>query len=144
MDTPNESEVSAVLQMKSGVAGTFHVNADTLTRDQANFAIYGTEGALLLGDPNQFGCPVRLIRQPGGPEDVTELAFTHGYSEESRGLGAADLAIAVLNSTASRTDCQMAVHVLDVLSAMLQPGTFHHIESSCMRPSPMPVNGFNS
>ena len=46
MDTPNESEVSAILRMKSGVAGTFMVNSDSVREDQSFFAIYGTKGIL--------------------------------------------------------------------------------------------------
>lgn len=93
---------------------------------------------LLLGDPNQFGCPVRLIRQPGRLEDAEILPFTHDYAMESRGLGPADLAQAVLKGGRPRTDKQMAVHVLEVLSAMLKEGAFHTIESTCVRPEPMP------
>ena len=42
ISTPNESEISAVLVLKSGVAGTAHVNGDSVIQDQHFFAIYGT------------------------------------------------------------------------------------------------------
>ena len=55
MDTPNESQVNAVLQFENGVTGTFHIDADSVMEDQAYFTIYGTKGILMLTDPNQFG-----------------------------------------------------------------------------------------
>ena len=54
MDTPNESQVNAILQMENGVTGTLHIDADSVTEDQAYFTIYGTGGILFLTDPNQF------------------------------------------------------------------------------------------
>lgn len=140
MDTPNESEVSAILRMKSGVAGTFMVNSDSVRADQAFFAIYGTKAILYLTDPNQFGGDVMLLREP---EDLREplqpekLKPVNPYSEESRGLGAADLADAVQTGRKARTDAEMAVHVLDVLHAMLESGktgAFVAVESGCERP----------
>ena len=44
IDTPNESEISAVVELKSGVCGTAHVNNDSVLEDQHFFAIYGTDG----------------------------------------------------------------------------------------------------
>ena len=61
MDTPNESQVNAILQMENGVTGTLHIDADSVTEDQAYFTIYGTGGILFLTDPNQFGGEVRFL-----------------------------------------------------------------------------------
>ena len=143
MDTPNESQVSAVLRMKSGVAGTFMVNSDSVRADQAFFAIYGTKGILYLTDPNQFGGDVMLLREP---EDLQKplirekLEPVNPYFEESRGLGAADLAEAIRTGRRARADAEMAVHVLDVLHAMLvsgETGSFVTVESHCERPEPL-------
>ena len=72
IDTPNESEVSAVLTLRSGVSGTAHVNADSVIEDKHFFAIYGTKGILYLPDPNGFGGEVLLqpnwaYDQPSAP-----------------------------------------------------------------------------
>ena len=137
MDTPNESEVSAILRLRSGVTGTFNMCADTVGQDQASFSVYGTKGILRLGDPNQFGCPVRL--KQGDREEELPVSFPH--SRESRGLGAADLAEALLTGRRPRADKSMALHVEEVLSAILESGeTGHFVEiaSRCDRPAPMP------
>lgn len=143
MDTPNESEVSAVLQMKSGVAGTFMLNADSVTADQARFAVYGTEGILYLTDPNQFGGDVLLQKNSMDPfhgPALQKLTPVNSYSGESRGLGAADLAEAVLTGRAPRASMELGMHVLDVLSAILKSGTegkFEEVHSTCVRPEPL-------
>lgn len=60
MDCPNESQVSAVIQLKSGITGTFHIDTDSNMFDEAVFTIYGTKGILHLSDPNQFGGEVKF------------------------------------------------------------------------------------
>ena len=60
-DSPNESEVSAILRMRSGISGTIHLNGDSNTREEANFVILGTKGMLYLSDPNAFGGTVRFL-----------------------------------------------------------------------------------
>ena len=60
-DSPNESEVSAILRLKSGITGSLHLNGDSNTREQANFVILGTRGMLYLTDPNAFGGTVRFL-----------------------------------------------------------------------------------
>ncbi len=143
METPNESEVSAVLQMKSGVAGTFMVNADSLMEDRAWFAIYGTKGILYLTDPNQFGGDVMLLRESpdfAKPPVPEKLKPVNPYGQESRGLGASDLADAVLTGRKPRASKEQAVHVLDVLHAMLESqktGAFVQVKSGCERPEPL-------
>ncbi len=143
MDTPNESEVSAVLQLKSGVAGTFMVNADNVMADQAYFAIYGTKGILYLTDPNQFGGDVKILREPEDfrtPSVPEILPPVNPYGDENRGLGAADLVDAIVNGRRPRASKELAVHVLDVLHAMLESGksgAFVQLESSCERPKPL-------
>ena len=46
-----------------------------------------------MGDPNQFGAPVYLQKPLCEP---VEFPFTHGYQENSRGLGAAEMAWSIL------------------------------------------------
>ncbi len=140
---PNESRVSAILQMASGVSGTLHIDADSVVADQAYFAIYGSEGILYLTDPNQFGGTVRL--QPnasdwnGLPAPV-ELWSCAGYGDNARGLGPAEMADAILTGRKNRASKEMARHVLDVLAAILaggEKGAFADIASACERPAAM-------
>lgn len=143
MDTPNESQVNAVLQLENGVTGTFHIDGDSVTEDQAYFTIYGTKGILILTDPNQFGGQVRFLPNSPNPAERKEpsvLQSVNEYSDNSRGIGPADLADTILNGTPLRPSAEMAYHVHEVLNAMLEgdtSGRFTHIRSSCGRPEPL-------
>lgn len=143
MDTPNESIVSAIIELKNGVSGTFQINNESVLADQAFFAIYGTKGILYLCDPNQFGGQVRLLKQNFGFDKAPEEVFlpnTHRYSSNSRGLGPAEMAYAIRAGKTNRANSDLAFHVMDVLNALLvgsHAGSFETITSTCERPEPM-------
>ena len=127
MDTPNESQINAVLQFENGVTGTFHIDADSVMEDQAYFTIYGTKGILILTDPNQFGGQIRFIPNAPDSADRKEPSVLPGvneYSDNSRGLGPSDLADTILNGTPLRPSAEMAYHVHEVLNAMLEGGGY--------------------
>jgi len=143
MNTPNESELNAILQLKSGVSGTIMINADSILPEKTYFAVYGTEGILYLPDPNQFGEDVLYMPNwKGGdiPPASQVLSPVNPYEDESRGLGAADMAEAILTGKMPKASKELAAHVLDVLSALKQSsekGCLISIESDAERPDPL-------
>ena len=147
MDTPNESEISAVLTLQSGVSGTAHVNCDSVIEDQHFFAIYGTKGILYLPDPNGFGGEVRLqgnwsYDQPPVPPRVLESGF--GFTDNARGVGPAELAWSIRAGRPCRASADMACHVLEVIDAIIESGrtsAFVDIASSFQRPAPLAEGG---
>lgn len=140
MDTPNESQASAVLQLRSGVTGTLHMDNDSVMHDQAFFAIYGTKGILYLPDPNQFGGEVRLLPRetaPGRPAEPVVLWQFTPYGDNDRGLGPAEMAEAIAAGRRNRASKEMAAHVQEVLEAVLAGGSegrFVDVRSSFERP----------
>ena len=121
--TPNESIVAAILELENGIVGTIHENNETIMEDRADFAVYGTRGILLLGNPNQFGDPVRLLRaDPGKPLEHETLEPVPGYSGNARGLGAADMVEALRSGGPNSASKEMATHVLEILEAMERSG----------------------
>lgn len=145
IDTPNESEVSAVLTLASGVSGTAHVNADSVIEDQRFFAIYGTKGILYLPDPNGFGGEVRL--QPNwahdeAPAPARTLECPFGYRDNSRGVGPAEMAWSIREGRPARANADMACHVLEVIDAIIESGrteAFVKVDSRFDRPRPLGV-----
>lgn len=126
LETPNESQVSAVLQLKSGVTGTLHIDADSDRKDEAYFRIYGTKGILTLTDPNRFGGDVvfsPVVMNPVKPADPVVLEPVNMYKENSRGLGVSEMAAAIGEGRTPRADKSQALHVLRVLSGILAGGT---------------------
>ena len=148
MNTPNESEVSAIIQLANGITGTLHINADSNFADEAYFYIYGTKGILVLSDPNQFQGEVRFIPQPekefwkhGEPVVLPNFG---PEGENLRGIGPSDLARAVLSADVCRPSMELAYHVQEILSAMLAGGAngaFLDIVSTCDRPEPLERRG---
>lgn len=143
MDTPNESQVSAVVQLKNGICGTFHIDTDSNAADRAFFAIYGTKGILYLTDPNQFGGTVKFLPNDldfRKPQELVELWNFSQYGDNCRGIGPAEMADAILSGRKNRASKEMACHVLEVLTAILRgggSGAFIDILSSCDAPEPM-------
>lgn len=143
--TPNESEISAVLTLRSGVSGTAHINNDSVIEDQHFFAIYGTRGILYLPDPNGFGGEVRF--QPnwaydGRPEPALALANAFGFTDNARGVGPAELAWSMRAGRPPRASADMACHVLEVIDGIIESGRtdrFVPIESTFERPAPLAV-----
>ena len=119
----NETRVSASLRMRSGVTGTLMLDGDSISRDETIFRIYGTRGMLELGNPNDFGQPVRIFIPPADPRTPAsreELPFVNIYSEDSRGLGVAAMAKAILQKKKNPVDAELLVHVLEILTAILE------------------------
>lgn len=141
MDTPNESQVSAILQMRNGVTGTFHIDSDSNTFGAPFFAIYGTKGILQLPDPDEFGGKVLFLPNTTDAEaqPVTLWQFTP-YCGNSRGVGPAEMAQAIAEHRRNRASKEMAFHSLEVLNAILsggEGGSFVQIQSDFIRPAPL-------
>ena len=80
------------MQLAGGV--TANLIASFEARDQyiCDVAIYGSEGVLLLPDPNAFGGSVRLKRGRGGWEDVP---YASRGAADARGIGLHDMVEAI-------------------------------------------------
>ncbi len=134
------THVVSVLDFVSGPIATLVTSFDVADKYSRSVTLFGSDGTLTVPDPNTFGGPVQLLR--GGEDDGSEVSLTHGYIENSRSLGAADLAYAIRTDRPHRANGEMAFHVLDVMHAILDSSrTGRHIElnSSCQRPSPLPA-----
>jgi len=138
VETP--THVAGILEFASGAVGTILTSFDVQASALPPIEIYGSRATLAVPDPNTFGGPVRIRRN--GKAGWEEVALTHGYAENSRGIGVADTAYALRSGRAHRANGEMAYHVLDVMQAFLDSsleGRHIQIESTCSRPAPLPV-----
>lgn len=144
---PNESQVMAVIELENGICGNFVVNGDSIGTDLADFKIMGTEGVLKLSDPNEFGGEIELIPNGCRCEDAPKnriLDYGFAYTQNSRGVGPAEMARAIRTGEKNRAGKEMAYHVLDVINQMMessQSGRFETVESTCSRPAPFDDGG---
>jgi predicted dehydrogenase len=132
------THLAAVLDFASGAIATLVTSFDVWAAEVPRLEIYGSEGSLSLPDPNTFGGPVRTK----GPGDDTwqDVPVTLPYTDNSRGLGLADLAAALRAGGPHRATGDMAYHVLEVMHAVETASrTERHvtIASTCERPAPV-------
>jgi hypothetical protein len=91
-------------------------------------------------DPNSFGGPV-LVRRAGAA-DWSEIPLTHGYAENSRSVGVADMAYAQRSGRPHRASPELVYHVLELMHAFgdsSAQGKHVDLESTCQRPAPLPL-----
>lgn len=110
--------------------------------------VFGTEGMLILPDPNTFGgisphpmqqvgTTVRLRRGDG---DYEQIPLCYGFTENSRGLGLADLARCIRTGGTPRITPESSLHVLEMMEGTLEAartGQYHQMRTVCCQPEPL-------
>lgn len=141
-----ENIVTAIMKYKNGVLATVHFNSENIIDEQPILTIYGTEGILFMGDPNQFDSPVYL-QKPFGEKVL--FPFTHGYLKNARGVGAAEMAWSLRQGRPHRASKEMAFHVFEQVHGMIssaRSGEKYVMTSSFEKPAALPSgyldNGF--
>ena len=135
VETP--THVVATLEFASGAVATLITSFDVWAHHLPNLEVYGTDGSLQCPDPNTFGGPVRVWHP--GTEAWQEKPLLPGPTQNSRGLGVADLAEAILSNRPHRANGEMAYHVLDIMHAILESaasGSAITLTSTCSQPAP--------
>jgi predicted dehydrogenase len=113
IDVEVPTHYAGTIDFASGAVGQIVTSFDVYgVPPFSPIVVFGTEGTLAVPDPNGFGGPVRLKRGNGEWEDV---ALTHGYTDNSRGIGAADIAAAVQTGRPHRVNGDLALHVLEAM-----------------------------
>lgn len=138
IDVEVPTHVAGIMNFENGAVGTIITSFDIWGANLPRIEIYGTEGTLSVPDPNGFGGPV-LIKKSTCNE-FREVSLTYGYTENSRGLGIADMAKAIANGTDHRANGHLTYHVLDVMHAFHDASNQEkHItlKSTCSQPKPL-------
>jgi predicted dehydrogenase len=138
VNTP--THIAGLMEFASGAIGTIITSFDIWGHSLPRIEIYGTEGSLSVPDPNSFGGPVMIRR--AGEKEWADVPLTHIYTENSRGIGVADMAYALRSGRAHRCAGEMAYHVLDLMHAFLDSAREQRqieIASTCARPALLPL-----
>ena len=91
----------------------------------------------------RIGAPVYLQKPLCEP---VEFPFTHGYQENSRGLGAAEMAWSILAGRDHRASKEMAYHVFETMHGIMtsaETGSFCQLQSTFQTPAALPA-GYRS
>ena len=138
VDVP--THVAGIMDFASGAVGTIITTFDVWAAELPRIEVYGTEGSLSVPDPNTFAGPVRIRR--ASETEWSEVPLTHGYAENSRGMGVADMAYALRSGRPHRASGELAYHVLDIMHAFhdaSREGRHIELESTCEEPASLPV-----
>jgi predicted dehydrogenase len=130
--------VTGSLTFASGAIGTIITTFDVWGSQLPRIEIYGSEGTLLVPDPNTFGGPI-YYSKPG--MNWTEVPLEFGYRDNSRGIGVSDMCRVLLEGGVQRAHGDMAYHVLDIMQSIHDSNNSDKIltlDSTCSRPEPMP------
>lgn len=133
------THVTALLDFVAGPVATLITSFDVWQTTLPRIEVYGSEGSLIVPDPNTFGGPIRLWRP--GADGWRDMPLSHSDAVR-RGVGVADLAHAIRSGRAQRASGEMAYHVLDIMQAIEESsaGDRHiQIESRCRQPEPLPM-----
>jgi predicted dehydrogenase len=138
VDVEVPTHVNGILHFQSGAVGTIATSFDVWASRLPRIEIYGTEGTLAVPDPNTFGGPVLLWRAG----EWKEVPLSHGYIENFRSIGAADMAYAMRSGRKHRASGDLAFHVLDIMQSIYDAAAQEKtvaLTSTCERPAPLPL-----
>ena len=140
MKVESPTHVTGILEFANGVLCQFVATSDVHPTKLPNIEIYGTEGSLRLPDPNYFPGKV-LLRTPDG-DDFVEVECKHPYNQDSRGVGVADMAVAIAHRRPHRAAGEMGAHVVEIINALHKSsdeGRRIDLRTTCPQPEPLPV-----
>jgi predicted dehydrogenase len=144
--------VNGVLSFVNGANVTVTTSWDVWKHCRVPFEIYGSEGSMLVPDPNFFGGDP-MLSEGGGDWTPIDIS-THPFGKPNRStnagaqvadyriIGLLDMAAAVRDNRPHRAGGDLAMHVLEVLCAFEQSSTegrHVQIETLCDRPEPLPL-----
>jgi len=134
------THVAGLLNFKNGAVGTIITSFDVWGANLPFIEIYGTEGSLSVPDPNTFGGKVAVLRKES--KEWKEVPLTHGYAENSRGIGVADMAYAIRTGRKHRANSDLTYHVLDIMHGFHDSSNsdaLYKLQSTCERPQALPM-----
>lgn len=133
------THVAGLLHFVNGAVVSLTTSFDVWQHRHGPIEIYGTEGSLVVPDPNRFGGTVSLARRR---EPWMDVPLSHGFADGNfRILGLVDMARAIRSGRPHRCNGDVAFHVLEIMEALgrsSETGRRIDIASRCERPAPLP------
>ena len=132
------THVSGTLAFANGAVVQITMSFDVAGHKHVPLEIYGTEGTLIVPDPNHFGGQIEFMAKGGEWELVaTDQPYADG---NYRSIGLADMAQAIVENRPHRCSGDLALHVLEVMEAFQrssESGQVVAITTPVERPAPL-------
>lgn len=133
------THAAGTLEFVSGPVVTIVMSFDVAAHRHRPIELYGSEAAMSVPDPNNFGGDIEIARAGGAWESV---ATEHAHADGNyRVIGVADMAHAIRADRPHRASGDLAFHVLEVMEAIQRSsdeGVHIAIESRPERPAALP------
>ena len=152
VNTP--TNIHALLEFQQGATITLSASWDVWAHKHRNIELYGTEGSLILPDPNFFGGQLEIAGREGEftPVPIADHAFgrpneihgKEGWVANYRAAGLADMVQAIQNNTEHRCSLELATHIIEAMTAILQAGEtgeYVLLNTSCQQPARLDNDG---
>ena len=162
IDVEVPTTYTGILGFESGVQANINMSFDMWMSNLPKLEIYGTEGTLIVPDPNMCAGQIKIFRK----EKVLDSINSRAYSEKDakdystdydslqeipqlyeqpldylRGLGVLDMAFALVNGRRHRANEELAYHVTEALMSFdtaADENIVYSMKSTCRRPEPLP------
>ncbi|WDR02033.1 Gfo/Idh/MocA family oxidoreductase [Devosia algicola] len=135
------THVSGTLIFHNGAVVQMAMSFDVAGHKHVPLEIYGTNGTLIVPDPNNFGGQIELLKNGGEWANIdTDMPYADG---NYRSIGLADMAHAILADRPHRANGDLALHVLEVMEAFdtaSRNGAVVEIATPVTRPAPLSEN----
>lgn len=145
---------SGSIEFESGVVANLTVSWDMnyfyWESEMPLLTVYGTEGTMILPDPNTFGGigthpnePGKFVKVKQGNEKFKEVPVEFGYTENSRAIGLADMARCIRNGGTPRVCGENSLHVLELMLGFLESdknGRYYELQSRGHKPEALYTN----
>lgn len=135
-----DTHTAGTLEFANGAIVTVVMSFDVWFHSNRFIELHGTAGSLSAPDPNQFGGNIWTC--DGASREWREVDLTHGYTENLRSIGFADMCVAIRQERDHRCSGDLAFHILEVMEAFERSSkTAAHvsIDSAPPRPAPLPL-----
>ncbi len=141
--------INAVLEFKTGAQVTLAASWDVWKHGHINpIELYGSEGTMLVPDPNFFGGKVQYSERGGDflTVETSDVAFGKGNWGADQGhanyrmLGVADMLDAAETGREPRCSGRVALHALDVMVSILDAAASRSViklSTTTERPAPL-------
>ncbi|GAA4206806.1 Gfo/Idh/MocA family protein [Actinocatenispora rupis] len=133
------THVSALVEFAGGQAATSVLSFDSPLPRAGFLEITGTGATIALPDPNNFDGDIRL--RTASDDDWTVVPCQGATA--SRGVGVLDMARALRTGAPHRASGDLALHVLDLMTAITESaaaGSFTSLSTTATAPEPLPTD----